>query len=102
MALRFRRTFTIFPGVRLNVGKSGVSLSLGRPGSSMTVNRSGIHTNVGAPGTGLSYRKKLVSFAADKKVDEADMLDQESEGQSMSKNTKDRTQDSLNRLNLKK
>lgn len=28
MGLRFRRTISIFPGVRLNLSKSGISLSL--------------------------------------------------------------------------
>ncbi|TPV39148.1 DUF4236 domain-containing protein, partial [Pantoea eucalypti] len=28
MSLRFRKTFTLFPGVRLNISKSGISASI--------------------------------------------------------------------------
>lgn len=65
MAFRFRRTISIFPGVRLNFGKNGVSLSVGRRGLSFTLNKSGVHSNVGAPGTGMSYRKTVVKFEND-------------------------------------
>lgn len=59
MALRFRRRVTLFPGVRLNIGKTGVSVSGGIRGASVTVGKHGVHGNVGAPGTGLSYRTRL-------------------------------------------
>lgn len=59
MALRFRRTVSIFPGVRLNLGKRGVSLSAGVRGASLTLGRNGLYGNAGIPGTGLSYREKL-------------------------------------------
>jgi hypothetical protein len=54
--LRFRRRFKILPGLRLNVGKRGVSASIGRRGAWLTF-RSGHKTRatVGLPGTGLSY-----------------------------------------------
>ena len=35
MPLRFQKSFTLFPGVRLNVGKKGVSASFGVPGVSI-------------------------------------------------------------------
>lgn len=35
MPLRFRQTFTIFPGVRLNIGKRGISASIGVPGATV-------------------------------------------------------------------
>ena len=55
MSLRFRQTFTIFPGVRLNIGKHGVSASFGVPGATVNVNPKGIKATVGLPGSGLSY-----------------------------------------------
>lgn len=61
MSLRFTRRITIFPGVRLNFSKSGVSLSVGPRGSSVTFGKRGIFGNLGIPGTGLSYRKRLDS-----------------------------------------
>jgi len=60
MAFRFRRTVKIFPGVRLNLGKRGVSVSAGMRGANVTLGRSGLYGNVGVPGSGLSYREKLL------------------------------------------
>lgn len=37
MSLRFRQTFTLFPGVRLNIGKRGISASIGVPGATVNV-----------------------------------------------------------------
>ncbi|MDK3075537.1 DUF4236 domain-containing protein [Sedimentitalea sp. JM2-8] len=55
MTLRFRQTFTLFPGVRINIGKRGISSSIGVPGASVNIGRQGVRATVGAPGTGLSY-----------------------------------------------
>lgn len=60
MAFRFRRTVKIFPGVRLNLGKRGVSVSAGVRGANVTLGRQGLYGNVGIPGSGLSYREKLL------------------------------------------
>ncbi|MCH8500792.1 MAG: DUF4236 domain-containing protein [Aliidiomarina sp.] len=59
MAFRFQRRVRIFPGVRLNFGKTGVSVSAGIRGASVTAGRRGVYGNVGAPGTGMSYRTRL-------------------------------------------
>jgi hypothetical protein len=55
MGFRFRRTLSCGQLVRLNFGKTGVSLSAGVQGAKMTFGRSGIRTTVGLPNTGLSY-----------------------------------------------
>lgn len=59
MSFRFHRRITLFPGVRLNLGKTGVSVSAGVRGATVTAGKRGMHGNVGLPGTGLSYRKRL-------------------------------------------
>lgn len=59
MAYRFRRTLTIVPGVRLNFGKRGVSLSAGPRGATLTLGRNGVYANAGLPGSGLSLRQRL-------------------------------------------
>ncbi|MEA4872398.1 MAG: DUF4236 domain-containing protein [Synergistaceae bacterium] len=59
MAIRFRKTKNIVPGVRLNVTKRGISTNIGPRGTSINVGKKGIFGNVGIPGTGLSVRKKL-------------------------------------------
>jgi hypothetical protein len=55
MSLRFRRSFRIAPGIRMNVGLRGASLSLGGRGHHLTVGSSGTSASVGLPGTGVSY-----------------------------------------------
>jgi hypothetical protein len=55
MGFRFRRSLRLFPGVRLNFGKRGVSALVGVRGAHVTVGRTGVRTTVGIPGTGVSY-----------------------------------------------
>ena len=56
MGLRFRKSITLCKGVRLNVGKTGVSISTGIPGFRKTIHSSGrVTTSVGIPGTGIYY-----------------------------------------------
>ena len=52
---RFRRRIELLPGIHLNVGKTGVSVSGGIPGAHVTVGETGTRSTVGLPGTGLSY-----------------------------------------------
>ena len=53
---RFRRSFRLLPGVRLNLGKRSTSVSLGVRGAHVTLGGpQGTRTTVGLPGTGLSY-----------------------------------------------
>ncbi len=56
MSLRFRRSVKLMPGVRVNLGLRGPSLSVGPRGVGVTMGPAGVTTHVGAPGTGLSYR----------------------------------------------
>ena len=53
--LRFRRSIRIAPGLRLNLGKRGASVSAGVRGAHITLGKDGVRTTVGLPGTGLSY-----------------------------------------------
>lgn len=56
MGLRFRKSVTICKGVRLNFGKTGVSISAGVPGFRKTIHSSGrVTTSIGLPGTGIYY-----------------------------------------------
>jgi hypothetical protein len=56
--LRFRRSFRIGPGLRINIGKRGASLSAGVRGAHVTVGKDGVRTTVGIPGTGISYTEQ--------------------------------------------
>ncbi len=56
MGLRFRKSFKIAPGVRVNVGKKSVGISAGVKGARVSVNSNGrVTKTMGVPGTGISY-----------------------------------------------
>lgn len=58
MGFRFRKSFKIAPGVRVNLGKKSVGISAGVKGARVSVNSSGrVTKSVGIPGTGVSYVK---------------------------------------------
>lgn len=52
---RFYRRVSIFPGLSVNVSKSGPSLTVGVRGAHVTFGSSGIRRTVGIPGTGIYY-----------------------------------------------
>lgn len=55
MGFRFRKSISIIPGVRVNLSKSGVSTSVGKPGATVNFSTRGTRTTIGLPGTGVSY-----------------------------------------------
>ncbi|MEA3642756.1 MAG: DUF4236 domain-containing protein [Lamprobacter sp.] len=55
MSFRFWRRVQLFPGVSLNLSKSGASLSLGPRGAKYTIGPRGTRATVGLPGSGLFY-----------------------------------------------
>ena len=58
--VRFRKTWTILHGVKINLSKTGVSTSLGGKGATINVGSQGRRMiTLGIPGTGLSYRAPL-------------------------------------------
>ena len=60
MPLRIQKRKKIMPGVRVNIGKKGVSgVTLGKRGAGVTIGKRGTRANVGIPGTGISYSQKL-------------------------------------------
>lgn len=59
MGIRFRKSFKLAPGIRMNLSGSGAGFSLGTGGASVSVGSRGVYGNVGLPGTGLSTRQKL-------------------------------------------
>ena len=56
MGWRYRKSVTLFPGVRVNFGLRSSSISIGGRGFRTTYSSTGRVTHsVGIPGTGLSY-----------------------------------------------
>lgn len=61
MGLRFRRSFKLAPGIRMNLSGSGMSWTLGPRGASVNLGKRGTYFNAGIRGTGLSSRTRLSS-----------------------------------------
>ncbi len=59
MALRFRKSVKLAPGIRMNFSGGGVSWSLGPRGATIGIGKRGTYLNAGIPGTGLSFRERL-------------------------------------------
>lgn len=56
MGLRFRKSISLCKGVKLNLGKTGASISVGGKGYRKTINTKGqVTTSFGIPGTGVYY-----------------------------------------------
>lgn len=56
MGLRFRKSFKIAPGVRVNIGKKSMGVSFGGKGFRYSINTKGQRRRtVGIPGTGIYY-----------------------------------------------
>lgn len=52
---RFYRRLRIFPGLSVNLSKSGPSLTVGVRGAHLTMGAHGVRRTVGIPGTGIYY-----------------------------------------------
>lgn len=58
MGFRLYKRVSLAPGLRLNLSRSGPSLTLGGGGLHYTVGRRGTRTSVGIPGTGAYYTRQ--------------------------------------------
>jgi hypothetical protein len=74
MGLRFRKSIKLAKGLKLNISKTGLSVTVGRRGLHGTINTHGqITGSAGLPGTGVSYvkttnLKKLLNNGGKKKT----------------------------------
>ena len=59
MGWRFRHSFKVIPGVRLNLSKSGLSCSIGGAPVTLNVGPRGVYGTASIPGTGISYRQRF-------------------------------------------
>ena len=72
MGLRFHKSISLCKGVKLNVSKSGVGVSVGTKGLHYSINSSGRNTATASlPGTGLSYSKSFTLGKKKKSTSEA-------------------------------
>lgn len=59
MAVRFRKSIKLAPGIRMNLTGGGIGWSLGPRGASIGIGQRGVFSNIGLPGTGLHARNKI-------------------------------------------
>ena len=64
MTIRFFRRVTLLPGLRLNLSKSGASISVGTRGAWLTVGPRGRRETLGIPGTGIYWTENIPPSAA--------------------------------------
>src|SRR5690349_24515101 len=66
MPIRFQRQFTLFPGVRVNVSKTGMSITIGGKGFHLNLSKRGVMQTTNLPGKGLSHRSYIFKNDQDK------------------------------------
>src|ERR1017187_390675 len=59
MSWRFRKSFKVIPGVRLNLTARGLSATFGAAPFSINVGPRGVYRNVSIPGTGIWDRQRI-------------------------------------------
>ena len=69
MGWRFRRSIKLFPGLKINFSKSGISATVGTKGASVTMGPNGTYVNTSIPGTGIYRRDKVPGSCRSKKQD---------------------------------
>jgi hypothetical protein len=60
MPVRIRKSFKIFPGVKVNMSKGGISFTVGTKGYHLNFSKRGVRQTVGLPGSGISETSYLV------------------------------------------
>jgi DNA-directed RNA polymerase subunit RPC12/RpoP len=59
MGWRFRQSFKILPGLKLNLSKTGLSASIGGAPFTINVGTRGLMATASIPGTGISFRQRI-------------------------------------------
>lgn len=59
MTWRFRKTFKLLPGVKLNLTARGLSATLGASPFSLNIGPRGVYRNIDIPGTGIWDRQRI-------------------------------------------
>ena len=59
MGFKFRKRIKIAPGININLSKSGISTSIGKPEATINIGKKGVKATVGVPGSGFSYSQNL-------------------------------------------
>jgi hypothetical protein len=82
MPLRFHRQFTLFPGVKVNVSKTGMSITIGGKGFHLNFSKRGVMQTTNLPGKGLSHRSYLFKNGEDNETKKDTEEEKRSSGKS--------------------
>jgi len=74
MPVRIRKSFNLFPGVKVNMRTGGMSITVGRKGFHLNFSKRGVRQTVGLPGSGISESSYLF-----KNKDDEDKKEKETE-----------------------
>ena len=72
MPVRIRKSFNLFPGVKVNMSKGGMSITVGRKGFHLNFSKRGVRQTVGLPGSGISESSYIFKNKADEEKKEAE------------------------------
>jgi Protein of unknown function (DUF4236) len=70
MPIRIRKSINLFPGVKMNFSKGGVSISVGRKGFHLNFSKRGVRQTVGLPGSGISESSYIFKNKEDEDKDQ--------------------------------
>jgi uncharacterized protein DUF4236 len=93
MPVRIRKSFNLFPGVKVNMSKGGMSITVGRKGFHLNFSKRGVRQTVGLPGSGISESSYIVKNKADegkkeKEAERSERAAEETEDRSKRQQTK--------------
>src|SRR4026207_1972810 len=72
MPVRIRKSFNLFPGVKVNMSKGGMSITVGRKGFHLNFSKRGVRQTVGLPGSGISESSYIFKNKADEEKKETE------------------------------
>jgi hypothetical protein len=79
MPVRIRKSFNLFPGVKVNMSKGGMSITVGRKGFHLNFSKRGVRQTVGLPGSGISESSYIFKNKEDEDKKEAEKEERASE-----------------------
>src|SRR5689334_4734371 len=79
MPVRVRKSFNLFPGIKVNMSKGGMSISVGRKGFHLNFSKRGVRQTVGLPGSGISESSYILKNKAEEEKKEKEEKEAENE-----------------------
>src|SRR6266498_3687730 len=79
MPVRFRQSFTLFPGVKVNLSKGGMSITVGTKGMHLNFSKRGVRQTMGLPGSGISESSYIFKDKDDEEKQESKKEERASE-----------------------